>query len=158
MREIERRIVSAFILTTDGKVLLGKKNPERGGVYPDAWHNPGGGVDIDETDEAALCREVLEETGIDISRAEMVRIDDHGVGEATRTLSTGEKILVRMQFNIYKVVLNRPSTKVELIPRGDLVGLAWFPIESLEHMRLTPPAVELLARMGTDWLSGAYNK
>ena len=158
MRSIERRIVSAFIVSSDGKVLLGKKDPEKGGVYLDAWHSPGGGVDVEETDEQALIREVLEETGIDISRMELVRVDDRGVGEATRKLPSGEKILIRMQFNIYKVILNKSSTKVELIPRGDLVGLAWFPIESLEHLRLTPPAIELLAREGIDWLTGAYNK
>jgi 8-oxo-dGTP pyrophosphatase MutT (NUDIX family) len=158
MRSVERRIVSAFIVSSDGKVLLGKKDPDQGGVYPNSWHNPGGGVDVNETDEEALSREVLEETGIDISQSEKVRIDDRGVGEASKTLSTGEKITVRMQFNIYKVVLNKPSTKVELIPRGDLVGLAWFPIDSLEHMRLTPPAIELIARKGIDWLAGAYNK
>lgn len=158
MRSVERRIVSAYIVSSDGKILLGKKDPEKGGVYLNSWHGPGGGVDVGESDEEALVREVLEETGIDISRAEKELIDDRGVGEAARTLSTGEKILIHMQFNIYKVSLDKPSTKVELIPRGDLVGLAWFPIESLEHMRLTPPALELIARKGIDWLAGAYNE
>lgn len=158
MRTIERRIVTAYILSSDGKILLGKKDPAQHGVYPDSWHTPGGGVDVDETDEEALIREVLEETGIDISRMEMVRIDDRGTGEATRTLPSGEKILVRMQFNMYKVILGKPSTKVELFPRGDLVGLAWFPVESLEHLKLTPPAIEFIARQGVDWLSEAYNK
>jgi hypothetical protein len=42
MREIERTIVSALIFSQDGKLLMGKKDPAKGGVYPDCWHIPGG--------------------------------------------------------------------------------------------------------------------
>jgi len=67
MREIQRTIVSALIFSKDGKLLMGKKNPAKGGVYPDCWHIPGGGVEEKETLEQALKREVQEEVGINIS-------------------------------------------------------------------------------------------
>lgn len=156
MRAVQRRIVSGFIVSSDGKVLLGRKDPSKGGVYPDCWHNPGGGVKIEESDEAALIREILEETGIDIRTAEKILIDNQIIDETAKTLPTGEKILVQMRFYIYKVVLHQKAHAVEKIPSSDLVELQWFPVEELEHIKLTPPAIKLLVLRGSDWLSGAY--
>ena len=45
MREIERTIVSGLVFSKDGKLLMGLKDPAKGGVYPDVWHIPGGGID-----------------------------------------------------------------------------------------------------------------
>ncbi|MEI8090766.1 MAG: hypothetical protein WCG98_00445 [bacterium] len=45
MREIHRTIVSAVIFSKDGKLLMGKKDPNAGGVYSQYRHFPGGGVD-----------------------------------------------------------------------------------------------------------------
>jgi len=42
MRTINRDIVSAVILSKDFKILLGKKDPSKGGVYASSWHIPGG--------------------------------------------------------------------------------------------------------------------
>lgn len=158
MRRAQRRIVTAYIVSTDGKILLGKKDPARGGVYPDCLHNPGGGVDVGETDEDALSREVLEETGIDIRFGQKTLIDSTGFGESEKMLKTGEKIIVEMHFYIFRVDLGKASTAVQLYPRGDLIDLQWHPIAELEHLKLTPPAVKLIALRGLDWLTGAYNK
>lgn len=43
LREITREIVSGLIFSADGKLLMGKKDPTKGGVYSDCWHIPGGG-------------------------------------------------------------------------------------------------------------------
>lgn len=67
MRTIQRDIVGAFIFSSDNKLLLGKSI--KGGVYPDYWIVPGGGMEPDETKVEAVKRETLEETGIDISEA-----------------------------------------------------------------------------------------
>jgi 8-oxo-dGTP pyrophosphatase MutT (NUDIX family) len=48
MRAIHRDIVSALIFAKDGKLLMGKKESDGGGVYADCWHIPGGGIDEGE--------------------------------------------------------------------------------------------------------------
>src|SRR3989339_368355 len=98
MREINRTIVSALIFSKDGKLLMGKKDPAKGGVYADCWHIPGGGVDEGESFERALKREVQEEVGIDITPYNLVRIPGKGTGVAERMLQ-GENVLCRMEFN-----------------------------------------------------------
>lgn len=158
MRTINRKIVTAYIISSDGKLLLGRKNPKRGGVYSDCWHNPGGGVDMGETDEQALKREVLEETGMDISDAAVEFIDDKGHGESVRPLASGEMVLAKMQFNVFKLSLDKASTAVKLMPADDLEGFRWFSIDELADIKLTPPAVELLSRQGTRWLQSKTSK
>lgn len=53
--------VDAIIETCDGIVLIKRKNP------PYGWAIPGGFVDYGETIEDAVCREMKEETGLDIN-------------------------------------------------------------------------------------------
>lgn len=57
------RAVGAVIVDDDGRILLIQRGHE-----PSAglWTVPGGRVEAGETDEAALCREVREETGLDV--------------------------------------------------------------------------------------------
>ena len=53
--------VDALVVSNDGKVLLIKrKNPPFEGM----WALPGGFMDMDETPEEAVARELLEETGL----------------------------------------------------------------------------------------------
>ena len=50
--------VRAVVFSSDGKVLLVRH------TYTNGWHFPGGGVDPGESAEAALARELFEETGL----------------------------------------------------------------------------------------------
>lgn len=56
---------SAILVTRDdrGRVLLVR---QRGGPFKGAWLLPGGGLEAGESFEAALRREILEETGLDL--------------------------------------------------------------------------------------------
>ncbi|MBI3114568.1 MAG: NUDIX hydrolase [Candidatus Harrisonbacteria bacterium] len=88
MRTIHRDIVGALIFSRDGKLLQALKDPKGGGVYPiECWHIPGGGVEEGETKEAALVREVREETGIDIAPYTIELLDDTNDGESEKTLT-----------------------------------------------------------------------
>ncbi len=51
--------VAAILQRPDGKILLGQRAD-----FSDSWQFPQGGIDPGESAEAALTREVLEETGL----------------------------------------------------------------------------------------------
>lgn len=55
------------LLVRDGAVLLGRRTSTRK-LAPDTWDVFGGHVEPDESDEAALVRELAEELGIRVKR------------------------------------------------------------------------------------------
>lgn len=146
MREINREIVSALIFSSDNKLLMGKKDPNKGGVYSDCWHIPGGGVNQNEEMEDALQREVLEETGLVAEKIKLV--DNIGRGDSEKTLKdTGEKVLCHMKFNVYRVDLDQKAEDIQLVPSDDLIELKWFSESELKDIKLTPPSEELFKRI-----------
>ena len=149
LREIERVIVSAIIFSKDGKILMGRKDPKAGGVYPDSWHIPGGGIEEGENMEETLRREILQETELDISSAHIVKVPEVEDGISEKTLKeTGEKVLVHMQFNRFEVYLDKSADEVELNPGDDLVELRWFSPEDLANIQQIPGGKEFFEKKG----------
>jgi len=148
MRAIERIIVSALIFSNDGKLLMGRKDPAKGGVYCDCWHIPGGGVDEGETFEEALRREVLEETGIDIVSYQITPVPFVGSGVCEKTLKTGEKVLCHMEFHRFDVRTNKDSKEIILHPTDDLVEIKWFGKEELRLIKHIPGGKEFFEQAG----------
>lgn len=150
MREIHRDTVAALIFSRDGKLLQGKKDPKKGGVYLDCWHIPGGGIDDGESQKDTLIREVYEEVGIDISKCEMTLVDDEGTGQSRKTLpDTSEEVLCNMNFNIYEIhITDRDADEIPLILEDDLVEAQWHTLADQKNLTLTPPSVELFKRLG----------
>lgn len=149
MREINRTIVSAIILSKDRKILMGKKDPAKGGVWPNMWHIPGGGVDEGETLEQALTREVKEEVGLDISDAKITPLNHNFTGTTEKTIKdTGERVLCHMLFNHFEVQLNKNANKIELHLSDDLVESHWFTLEELPNVKQIPGSKEWFEEMG----------
>lgn len=147
MKTLNRTIVSAMLISTDDKILLGKVR--EGGVYPDCWHIPGGGVDKGETKEQALVREIKEEVGLDISGYLTKLVRDIDTGEATKTdKDTGEQFHVIMQFNVYQVDIPMPSTEVKISLHDDLTEYKWVELDNLSQYRHTPPSQRLFSALG----------
>lgn len=79
---LEKKKVGAgigVILVRDGKILLGRRHPDpdkADSAFRSAgeWCLPGGKMDWGETFEEAGTREVLEETGILISKIEVISV------------------------------------------------------------------------------------
>lgn len=69
----EFRIAAAGIILNQGKILLARYKGGAAGTY---LVGPGGGVVEDESMEAAVTREVLEETGVAVSVNKMVLVED----------------------------------------------------------------------------------
>lgn len=146
MRAIQRDIVGAFLLSADNKLLLGKSI--KGGVYPDDWIVPGGGIEPGETKLEALKRETLEETGIDISNARVEEIEGALTGQSEKILrDTGEKVLVDMRFYNYKVILPRRSEDIELYHEDDFIQAKWFSLDELKDIQLSPPTLTTLRKI-----------
>jgi 8-oxo-dGTP diphosphatase len=61
-----RATARAFVLSVDGRVLLIRHVVERGGEPFIFWATPGGGIQPNETPQAAVAREVREELGLDL--------------------------------------------------------------------------------------------
>lgn len=149
MRTVHRDIVSALIFSKDGKLLMGMKDPNDGGVYADCWHIPGGGIDEGESQTDALRREVLEEVGIDITNCKVTLADDQGRGETEKTLKdSGEKVLCKMKFNVYRVDVSKAASEITIELSDDLVEVAWVELQNLKNYRLTPPSIKLFKRLG----------
>lgn len=149
MRMIKRRIVGSLLVSKDGQILLGYKDPKWGGKYSDCWVLPGGGVDENETDAEALRREIMEEVGIDISPYKSVLIDDSLTGENVTTHNlTGEPITFKMQFLDYLTKIPKKAKDIPVIAKDDLAKVAWIPFDKLGEYKLSGSTEELLRKHG----------
>lgn len=148
MRTIQRVIVSALLFSRDGKLLMGMKDPAKGGVYSDCWHIPGGGIDDGEDELTALKREMMEEVGIDISGMNVFLVDDTGRGQSEKVLADGEKVLCTMYFHVYRVDHNILASEIETKLSDDLVKVEWVELKNVMKYKLTPPSLRLFAKLG----------
>jgi nucleoside triphosphatase len=147
MREVKRKIVSAVIVSKDEKILFGKQR--KGGVYPDCWHIPGGGVEAGETLEQALCRETQEETGIDVTKYPKELLENNATAKAEKTDKiSGEKYIADMQFNTYLIIFDKNADEIEVILNDDLEEYVWIQKKELKNYKLTPPSVKLFYKLG----------
>lgn len=146
MRTIERDIVGGFIFSKDLKVLLGKNR--KGGVYEGSYVVPGGGVDDGETNDLALRREVLEETGIDVLTTEVIQINI-STGEHEKTLrDTGERVLVKMVFYDYRIQLSDLADQVVVTAEDDWAEPRWFTADELTSENIGSPTRRTLQKIG----------
>lgn len=74
----------ALIWNQEGKILIDKR--QAGGTFGGLWEFPGGKKEIDETIQACIKREILEELGIEISVEEHLITVDHNYTEVRITL------------------------------------------------------------------------
>lgn len=146
MRTIHRDIVGGFILSKDGKILLGKNRT--GGVYEGAFVVPGGGIEAGESKLEALRREMLEETGIDVSKGVITEINVSRGSHEKTLRDTGERVLVDMDFYDYRVDLPHSADDITVIAEDDWSQPQWFSQADLRTATLGPPTKRTLIKAG----------
>jgi 8-oxo-dGTP diphosphatase len=113
------------LLERDGRVLLARRaiEPRRG-----YWDLPGGFVEETEEPEAAVRREVREETGLAVDGVELVRIDIEPYGD-------------RFVFS----VTYRVTADGDPVPDDDVAELRWFAPDELPAEMAFPGQQKVLA-------------
>ncbi|MFA5954483.1 MAG: NUDIX hydrolase [Patescibacteria group bacterium] len=149
MRTINRDIVSVLLLSKEGKLLIGLQSLNEYNVYPGCWGIIGGGVDNGEDQRTALNREVLEESGVDIQKYHAELIDVAG-GEAEKTLrNTNERVLVKMKFHVYRVVMDdKNSNDITVTLNDEHSAYQWLYSSELSQLKLAPPSEALFKKLG----------
>jgi mutator protein MutT len=112
------------VLVRDGQILLEKRKNEPG---KDKWSIPGGLVELGETVEQAVIREVKEETGLDVEEPEQVDVVD--------SITKDEKSEIKYHFVIIDFFLRLRAG--ELTALSDAEELRWVRFDQVEHHDLT---------------------
>ncbi|GAB1821361.1 NUDIX hydrolase [Herbidospora sp. RD11066] len=115
------RCVGAIIHDTEGRLLLIQRgHPPSEGL----WSLPGGRVEEGETDDAALRREIREETGLEIE-----------VGALAGTVVIG----------LYEIFdYHSHVTGGELVPGDDAAAALWATTDDLVRLPLTKGLLDFL--------------
>jgi len=107
--------VGAVILDSDGRILLVKHVPKRGDFWGGKWMVPGGGLELGETLEEGVVREIEEETNLTVEVVKHVSTLDRIVRE-------GDEVKLHV---VYLDFLARPVGG-ELHPSSDVGAARWF--------------------------------
>jgi mutator protein MutT len=127
--------VGAVILGA-GRVLLVRRGQE---PLKGEWSLPGGAVEVGETLEAALVREVREETSLDVVVGPVVEVLD-----SIRHDADG-----RAQYH-YVIVdyacRVRAGTPTAAVRGTDADDVQWVPVEELDRYRVTATAIAVIRK------------
>jgi len=115
--------VGAIILDGDKILLEKRRNPPSKGK----WTIPGGLVDLGETIEQAVIREVKEETKLEVYEPRLVDVVNY--------ISLGEKDAVKYHFVIVDYLVTVKSGKPKAA--SDAAALKWVPFNEVEEYDLT---------------------
>ncbi len=122
------------VIVDDGRVVLVKRGmpPLKG-----EWSLPGGAVEIGETLEACVAREIAEETGLDVEVGPVIEVFDRITHDASG----------RVQFHYVLVdYLCWPTGGGDLRASSDVDDVALVPVSDLERYALTEKATAVIAR------------
>jgi double-stranded uracil-DNA glycosylase len=136
-----RQAVRAIILDAAGRVLLCEfTNRVTGARW---WGTPGGGIEPGETDEAALRRELLEETGLASFELGTVVLEHEHVFPWSKHLYRQSA-----RFHLVRVDAYEPAPTIDLAPEG-VASLRWWTLDELERLpvdEIAPPHLPQVVR------------
>ncbi len=121
------------VIVADGKVVLIRRRYE---PLKGHWSLPGGMVEVGETLQAALAREMLEETGLVVEVGPVIEVFDR--------ITRDEQRVVRYHFVLIDY-LCRPVSG-ELCAGSDVDAAIWVDPRQLDEYGLTEKATSVIDR------------
>lgn len=126
-----RPMVGVGVVVWHGErvLLVQRGRPPRVGQ----WSLPGGAQELGETVAAAACREVFEETGLEIE-----------VGEVLATVDMIERDGDRVRYHYTLIDFSAEAAGPELRPGGDAADARWFTVEEAAALGLWSETVRII--------------
>lgn len=125
--------VGAVVLDGVGRVLLARRAQE---PLKGEWSLPGGAVELGEGIEAAVAREVLEETGLVVQVGPVVEVLDR-----VERAADG-----RVEYHFVIVDFLCHPVDGDLASGSDAADVQWVPLDGLAPYRLTTKALEVISK------------
>ncbi len=133
----ERPIVAVGAVILDGnRVLLIQRGQE---PLKGEWSLPGGAVEIGETLEAALAREVREETSLDVIVGPLVDVLD-SIRRDADGRAEYHYIIIDYACRV------RSGTPTAARPGTDAADVRWVLVDDLDRYRLTDTAIAVIRK------------
>ena len=138
-----RQRVAAYAVVSSTRGLLATEYSDRTAV-PGRWGMPGGGIDDTEQPEAAVLREVAEETDQDIELGDLVRVQtSHWIGRSPRgTLEDFQAVRL-----VYRASCPRPREPKVLDVGGTTESARWVPLDAWRSVSWTHNWDQLLREL-----------
>jgi 8-oxo-dGTP diphosphatase len=133
----ERPIVAvgAVILERDRVLLVKRRHPPLEGE----WSLPGGAVESGETLEAALAREVREETCLDVVVGPVVEVLD-SIRRDAEGRAEYHYVIIDYACRV------RPGASNVVACGSDAADVDWVTVADLERYRVTPNAITVIRK------------
>ncbi len=138
-----RQRVAAYAVVTSSRGLLATEYSDRTAV-PGRWGMPGGGIDEAEQPEAAVLREVAEETDQEVELGDLVRVQtSHWIGRSPRgTLEDFQAVRL-----VYRATCAEPREPRVLDVGGTTASARWVPLDGWRSVSWTHNWDQLLREL-----------